>query len=1022
MTTRRIAVLAGAAAVTLALAGTAVAPSAPGSAFELDLLSRSTGARVASLAGTVGRAGIGYASIVPLSGASAVGMGRGEAAQVRRVDDGRLLVVGGLGTRVLIRPAADHQHAAGVGHLALALGSKKTVRVGAVGTVSDSAFRPRPRQLVIVVGTSSGSIHDAMAKRYRLVTYSPSTYSRAALLRNPSLYKRVAGLLVGNDVSRSALARLDLARSLYNAGRWVATSGSPTALDQHMYVVAHAHLGTVGAMIRRATPALGSTSNDFLQLREPRIAYVRVGQARSIAYAKPKPAQMNAAVSAGAADMQKAMARDETWVGSSVAATATESQTSGPPGGGATGGSAVLNIPVHQSVNINVAAPTVPSILAPNFTCTTSPSPSGGPLNFVPAGLPSPPPSPSQPACPPAVAQQTVNLIYNPVYSVSLQITGENSTWQQTVSETSATTVNAVASPTQTMGAGSTYSVQGQAVLPATWGQIQMWNYTGPGQPFYGSTTANERHSRSENGQIIPGPGPCRPNQACPNQWGVLYGTSQEAGLELAEAVHSVSVACSGCTSTASGANSPVVSVVYEQNQSQPTSQVIQSAANATSGNNWETSTTAQSGWTVGANLGAFGDLPMGGLSGGYNSSTSQTTSKGHSFQLSTGFTLANWATTGTGLPAEGVSPSQAIYTSVSTNIPGAQGSAAYAAQSLNFSPLVSPNVSNTGAYVASPGSQYGAINPGPQCFTASGQGPCLPQYSPPAWGSQMNGENFLQGSVSTFSVDAGAGQLGIGSVLPYTMDNLYLSDQMVNSGYGPTVATSCFNGPNGVQGCGNSAAPWGMGLLTEVQVLNMGQTIAAAQAQPATAGGQALAPEAAAAQSTPTTLASSLTTYYSGKGVVQTGAQGPTSPGVTYTTLGLDLCAPVVLTAELWSAGCSKAPGLSGPPATAQGAGPTITAAKGAITTSAKGQAIANAGTALTCKKGTWSGSPSYAYQWMLWNSSVRGWGNIAGATQAQYTPSVAGYVLCHVTATNSKGSATAGTPSVDVVVPTSG
>jgi hypothetical protein len=69
-----------------------------------------------------------------------------------------------------------------------------------------------------------------------------------------------------------------------------------------------------------------------------------------------------------------------------------------------------------------------------------------------------------------------------------------------------------------------------------------------------------------------------------------------------------------------------------------------------------------------------------------------------------------------------------------------------------------------------------------------------------------------------------------------------------------------------------------------------------------------------------------------------------------------------------------------------------------------------ANVGSVLTCSTGTWTGSPTptYAYQWYRVDTSTL----ISGATSATYTP-ISGdqthTINCHVTATNSAGSATA-------------
>jgi len=80
-----------------------------------------------------------------------------------------------------------------------------------------------------------------------------------------------------------------------------------------------------------------------------------------------------------------------------------------------------------------------------------------------------------------------------------------------------------------------------------------------------------------------------------------------------------------------------------------------------------------------------------------------------------------------------------------------------------------------------------------------------------------------------------------------------------------------------------------------------------------------------------------------------------------------------------------------------------------------AKGNPYVAPGTPVTCSPGTWSGSPTFAYQWSQWNATVGAWGAIAGATSNTYTPTTAGsVVLCTVTATNPKGSTQSSPPSV--------
>lgn len=74
-----------------------------------------------------------------------------------------------------------------------------------------------------------------------------------------------------------------------------------------------------------------------------------------------------------------------------------------------------------------------------------------------------------------------------------------------------------------------------------------------------------------------------------------------------------------------------------------------------------------------------------------------------------------------------------------------------------------------------------------------------------------------------------------------------------------------------------------------------------------------------------------------------------------------------------------------------------------------------AQEGQTLTCSTGTWSGSPTYTYQWK------RNGNNIGGATSSTYllvTADVGQSILCTVTATNFVGSATANS---NTVTPTS-
>ncbi|CAN2188966.1 Ig domain of plant-specific actin-binding protein [Candidatus Nanopelagicaceae bacterium] len=68
--------------------------------------------------------------------------------------------------------------------------------------------------------------------------------------------------------------------------------------------------------------------------------------------------------------------------------------------------------------------------------------------------------------------------------------------------------------------------------------------------------------------------------------------------------------------------------------------------------------------------------------------------------------------------------------------------------------------------------------------------------------------------------------------------------------------------------------------------------------------------------------------------------------------------------------------------------------------------------GSVLTATSGTWSGSPTYGYQWQRASTSGGSYSNISGATSSTYTlanADVGQYLKVNVTATNSAGSASA-------------
>ena len=977
------------AVVAAAIPSVALAGSTGAVEIEADLTSPSTGQRIATVDGSVGTNGRGYASIIPLSGAKGAGMVRGEAAQVLRRPDGSLVVAGGLGTRLYLAVNEHRATSAGWGRLALALHARHTVLVAASGVAWSAPYRPNRGQRVIVVGTSTGAVRTALSKRYQLVRYSPATYSRAALMRNPALYRTVAGVLLGQGVTAAQMNSLDLPRSFYNSGRWVATSGNPTALDQHMYVVAHAHLGRAGVIMRRATPRPGGTSNQFLQIREPHIVHVRVGHARTLA-AKPDSATMIAAQRMSQQHLATALARDEqAGQGTSAAHEQQSGGSAAPPTVSTSAGTAAMRVGVDQDLFVEVSAPSWVAVVAswlngnPVGTpgavqCSSSPTQGtanpNATLNFLPLSG----------TCPGSngqidIGQQLVNLDYNNQYVVSLLPGAGQGAAQQQVTEVSSLIASA-AGNSGAMAAGS-YQIGQGLVQPATWGTLQWYNDGGT----------------------------CNADTGCPpNFFQSVYSLPQESGLTLSQANHIIAMACTACTGTVGG----TASLSFNPTNSSPLTVPNQVTTSGTVSSSWQNSATSSSGWSVTGNLGFFGTTPMGGVGGGYNSGTSSTTTTAGDVSVSTGYTYSNWANTPSYQNPIGSYPASALYETYSQNIPNipANSIAGPAVQSVQFP---APALTNTGGIIPL-ASNYGQNNPGPTCLQNANGSPqymCGAALLAGVWGSQWNALGYQQGSVSSFNVTASGGgntaqPLAIGDVTPSTADSFTLSDQWTNNGFCECTSQAYVGGLQG----SSDIPPVGV-LFTELQVLDMDQVTAAQ-------GGTSSTPQAGTTSgsvqsNTGSGIAGSLTTYYGANGQVLSGV-GSGSQKVIYSTLGLDLCAPPVLTSSMWVGGCNKAPGLSGPPATAAGAGPKITSP---TTGSTSGQATSTLGSALTCKPGTWSGRPTFSYQWQQWNATYSVWAPIAGATSSGYTPTTPGYVLCSVTAKNASGRATSASASVEMV-----
>ena len=1005
-----IAATLGAAAL-LAIPALASAATAPQGEVHADLVSES-GARIASLTGNVGPRGTGWGRLAPLSGAAAYGFKRPEEVKLYAKHNGTVFVSGQRGTAIRV---TDRTQGGAVGDGIINVADKRlrTIGVNASGSWTRRPFHPVKGQTMLVIGNTKGSIRTALGKRYKLVAYRADRYSRAALIANPSRYAKIAGLLIGPDVTAKQLNSLDLARSLHNEGRLVATAGNPKVLDRHMFSVAHMHLGRHGVILRRESVPLGRMVHAYPQIREPIITHSKVGAAKRLSEAATfTTARRKAAANAALASLNSALANAERVTPVPKVKKGKADMQSG--GGTAdpatvTAGSddaAYYTVPVNQYITATVTAPSI--VDNPNGVVqpiTTTPQTNVTNVTGLPGSAGSSPPSGyASGAC------FNGSYWYNSGYSSIAQ----GSTWfcAPTPAATGWTTCSVTGSSGNwwTSSGNSRYFTDTTGV-PA----VVSWSCTGTptsetaisqtvGIAYNPVYTVSLTQSSSElTQQAVSETNAAQFNALATASTPMAAGTfsntttqvsagsaplggESETAFGLSMAYHSLNLACD-CTGTSAGAITPT----FEANASSPTAtqtQVSGALSNGTSTNsststNWENSTSTTTSWNVSATVGLFGPIPTASITAGGGQSYTTSNSSGGgtesgtgtSLQASTNYTLSNWTTS----PIQG--GAQAQYTTYSTTVIGAQGSQANAAYSL---PYPAGQTGNASGFITPP-SGYGGPGPGPTCTPGSGCAP--PQLSPQPLGSGMNMTGFTQGSTSTFLLDSVGNQLSTGSAAPMVNDSFYLFDQG-NSNGGP------------------------VGAYVELQVLGQ-STVAVSE------------PLAGATPVVSTTTsgasgASGITTYYNSNGQVVNGASG-----AAYQTTGLDLCAPPVLTPALWNAGCQNDPNFSGAPAVyAQGPVITSTSTTNPIEiNNTTGQPeVASPAPALSCSSGSWSGNPTYAYQWQQWSATLGNWQNISGATSSTYRPpdtlAASTYYLCAVTATNALGSTPTESPSVEVIV----
>ena len=247
-------------ALLLVAVGSSAALAAKPVAIDGDVIAlggSAEGHAIASIAGSIGRGGRGSATIAPSGYGRRAGYGRGEEALIIRRQTGTFLVLGGLGTRLTVAVSSGSFTA--TGFVATRIKGRKTVHVEARGVVLSRRARPARGQSILMLGSPKGPLVDALRKRYRMVRYDASRHSRTALLANPGLYGRVAGIVVDRSLRPSDADAVSELRALYNSGRWVASSPRAGILSKVMYSVFHAYCrGTQGALMRNADTGDGT--------------------------------------------------------------------------------------------------------------------------------------------------------------------------------------------------------------------------------------------------------------------------------------------------------------------------------------------------------------------------------------------------------------------------------------------------------------------------------------------------------------------------------------------------------------------------------------------------------------------------------------------------------------------------------------------------------------------------------------------------------------------------------------------
>ena len=1053
----------------LAIATPGIASAASPLAIDGDVIALagpSEGRSIASISGSIGRSNRGVARLAPSAYARRAGYARGEEALLVRTRNGTLLVLGGLGTRIAIRTHGETFVA--TGYVATKLRARRTVNVEGHGVVLARRSRPAPGKTVLVRGSPNGPVFEALRKRYRLVRFDPDRHSRAALLANPAAYRQIAGVVTDSSLRATSTEAVSDLRAMFNSGRWVAASPKAATLSKVMYPVFHAHFrGTQGALLRSADAGNGTRARKNLVVVEPRVHWARTRQAQAaLKRGTPPPGAMADARKAATRMLARSVARGE-LVGSrpskrassnagQVLAQVTTAAGTGSCNGAQTSGNTGST---GSSVSGPGAAPAVYEICvsAPVIVVTTASS-LLNPWGLTTSGVQCPgalgadswcatplatcntsgggwaPPGPGWPcganygslsmssgtyfgcsSCGtnafmmllasgyPTTLTQSSSVQFERLYTVSLAALGQGS-YQQWVSETDNSQVNAVAVGStppviQDLSGGDEPAVAPQT-NPTGSSNVTDWFPTA----YYCGLGGGNSCSGFYTGLL-------QSQEPWPNSWtweapqwaGGPATNPQEAGFALGAGLHTAAFDYQPQQGQALAATGMVLSTAATKPQA---TAAIQNTSGSTESNNsnWD-STVQSSTWSIGGNVDASceaADCEATGevsasISGGYSSTT--TTSSGSSqsdtYVTAGSQTMANWATT------PYVDACSRTSSGSATTISGP--CSAWLMNSVWFG-------ENWTGYVPSLGftgyPAYGTpwlpncASSGQSCFVPGGTG------ASSGWGAGQNVTGLTTATVASYSLtpssqaDGVTGGLVPGTVTPRDEDTIYLVNQanpgplasvqaevvsVMLSSLGASASVSCSGSCGGITATQQAS--------NGVSAVNSTFTVAGT---PVPSGGSQL------------------------------------------TMSDLDLCAPPVVTAELWTNGCDTDPSYNSvPPQTwapipvcsgtqcSAGGTPLLTAAA-PPTGGQYPPYTLPAGSQAVCGPGAWSAAQSYAYQWFQWAAAKgqNAWvpvttGVSPSSPNTLMPPSnaVGNIYLCQVTATGSGGSTTVYSPSFTVI-----